>query len=81
MIALADDGFADQFLIGMRAVHVGGVEQIDAQFQRPVQGCRGLAGVDAGRVEIGHAHAAQADGTDLWTVLAQLTCLHEISSL
>ena len=41
----------------------------------------GLAGIHASGVEIGHAHAAQADGGNLRAVFAQLTCLHEINSL
>ncbi|MNF74851.1 hypothetical protein D3C84_568950 [compost metagenome] len=81
LITLAGDGFADQFFVGVRAVHVGGVEQVDAQFQRTMQGGRGFPGVRAGGVEISHAHAAQTDRADLRTVFTQLTCLHEISSL
>ncbi|MNQ78676.1 hypothetical protein D3C85_935970 [compost metagenome] len=80
-VALAGNGLADQFFIGVRAVHVGGIEQVDAQFQRAVQGGRGFAGIRAGGVEVGHAHAAQADGRHLRTVFSQLTCVHEISSL
>ncbi|MNI29551.1 hypothetical protein D3C73_833710 [compost metagenome] len=81
LVALAGNGLADQLFIGVRAVHIGGIEQVDTQFQRAMQGRRGFAGIGAGGVEVGHAHAAKADGRHLRTVLSQLTCVHEISSL
>ena len=55
---------ADQLLVGERAVHVGGVEESDAELERAVDG-RDRLGVVAAAVEVGHAHAAEAHGRDL----------------
>ena len=64
----------------MWAVDVGGIEKVDPQLQGAVQGRDGLLGVGAGGVEIGHAHAAEADGADLGAVVAELTGVHGCSS-
>src|SRR5687767_12156498 len=50
-------------LVRANTVHVRGVEEIDAELQRPVDDGDGR-GVLCGAVKIGHAHAAEADGRD-----------------
>ena len=54
---------ADQLLVGERAVDVGGVEERDAELERAVDRRDRLV-VVARAVELGHAHAAEADGRD-----------------
>src|SRR5207247_775005 len=53
----------DQLLVGVGAVHVGRVEEVDAQVERAVDGRDRLA-VVVRAVELRHAHAAEADGGD-----------------
>jgi len=54
---------ADQALVGEGPVHVGRVEERAAPVERPVDH-RHRLGVVGGAVELGHAHAAEADGGD-----------------
>ena len=62
-IAAIADGAADQLLVLVRPVHVGGVEQIDAEVERAVD--RGdRLGLVGGAVELAHAHAAEAERRD-----------------
>ena len=63
LVAPAPDRLADELLVRERAVHVGGVEEVDAEVERAVDGRDGL-GVVAAAVELGHAHAAEAEGGD-----------------
>ena len=57
LVALATNRLADELFVGVRAIHVGGVEQVDAQLQRAVQGGHGFTGIATGGVEVSHAHA------------------------
>src|SRR5713101_9393580 len=52
---------AEQFFIGMRPIHVGGVEECDAELKRAMD-CRDRFLVVASAVKIGHAHAAESQG-------------------
>jgi hypothetical protein len=53
-----------QALVGTDAVHVGGVEEVDADVERGIEHAE--IGRFIGRaIEVRHAHAAQADGGDL----------------
>ena len=60
LVAAAGDRPADQLLVGERAVHVGGVEEGDAELERAVDR-RDRLGLVAGAVELRHAHAAEAE--------------------
>ncbi len=51
---------AHQALVVADAVHVGGVEEVAAELDRPFQGRERLLVVAPG-VELRHAHAAEAD--------------------
>ena len=62
-VALASDGPSYQFFVDVRAVDVGGIEKIDAEFEGAVDGGERF-GVVASAVEFRHAHAAQAHGGD-----------------
>ncbi len=57
-VAPAIDGLPDELFVGERSVHVGGVEERDAEVERAVDRC-GRLGVIPGAVEIAHAHAAE----------------------
>ena len=69
---------ADQFLVRADAVHVGGVEEGDAEVERAVDRRDRLCLV-ADAVEIGHAHAAETEGGDFEALLAEFAGLHRIS--
>ena len=60
-VAPAGDRLTHEPLVGVRPVHVGGVEEVDAQVERPVDGRDRFAFV-RGAVELGHPHASQAEG-------------------
>ena len=67
LVAAAGDRAADESLVGERPVHVGGVEERDAEVERAMD--RGDRFVLVRRsVELGHAHAAEADRRDLEAV-------------
>jgi hypothetical protein len=42
LIALALEGAADQFFVFVRTVDIGGIEKVDAEFERPVNGGDGF---------------------------------------
>ena len=63
LVAAAGDGLADELLVGERAVHVGGVEEGDAEVEGAVDG-RDRLGLVAAAVELRHPHAAEAEGGD-----------------
>src|SRR3712207_2751554 len=73
LVAPAGDGLPDEPLVGERAVHVRGVEEGDAEVQRPLDGALGLRLV-TGAVELAHPHAAQSLGRDGQP--SQCACLH-----
>jgi len=54
---------SEQALIGAGAVHVGGVEKIDADVERCVEHAE-IGGFIGRPVEVRHAHAAETDGGD-----------------
>ena len=67
------DGLPHQLLVREWPVHVGGVEQRDAQVERAVDGGDRLRFVRR-PVELAHAHAPEAEGGDLER--AELACFH-----
>jgi len=54
---------ADEFFILVRTIHIGGIEEVDAQFESAVNGGDRLP-VIASSVELRHSHAAESDGGD-----------------
>jgi hypothetical protein len=77
-LAAAGDGAPDQLLVLAEAVHVGRVEERDAQLQRAVDGTDGF-GVVGGAVELGHAHAAEPHFAHQRTVATKSALLHRPS--
>ena len=66
---------ADEFLVGVRAVDLGGVDQGDAEVERAVDGADGFGVVGAGAgVRERHAHGAEADPGDVQ--VSELDVLH-----
>src|SRR3954464_8702463 len=55
---------SDELLVGERTVHVRRIETRDPELESAMYGRDGLL-VVATRVEIGHAHAAEAEGGDV----------------
>jgi len=64
LVAAAGDRLADELLVGEGPVHVGRVEEGDAQVEGAVDG-PDAGGLVAGAVELRHPHAAEAEGGDL----------------
>jgi len=60
LVPPAGDRLTHELLVGVRSVHVGRVEEVDAQVERPVDGGDGLDLV-RGAVELRHPHAPQAE--------------------
>ena len=54
------EGAADQFLVGVRTINVGGIEKRDSEVERASNGGEGFLFV-AVAIKIGHAHAAESD--------------------
>jgi hypothetical protein len=79
LVAAAGDRAADEHLVRERAVHVGGVEEGDAELERAVDRRDRLVLV-ARPVEIGHPHAAEADPRDLEALCAERDSPHPESS-
>ena len=63
LVPPAPDRLPHQALVGEGPVHVGGVEEGDAEVEGAVDGRDGLLVVAPG-VEVAHPHAAQAEGGD-----------------
>src|SRR5690606_29459331 len=63
LVAATLERTAQQLLVRVRAVDFGGVEEVDAELERPVDGGNGLALVTVGgrSVRLAHSHAAKAD--------------------
>ena len=59
LVAAPGQRLADEHLVGVRPVHVGGVEEGDPELEGPVDG-GGRLGVVRRPVEVGHPHAAEA---------------------
>ena len=66
VVAAVLDRPADELLVGEGAVDLGGVDERDAEVERAVDGADrlGVVGARAG-VRAGHAHAAEADASDV----------------
>ena len=66
IVATPLEGAADEFLVGVGAVDLGGVDVGDAQVECPLDGADRL-GVAAVRVEViaGHRHRAESDARDV----------------
>jgi hypothetical protein len=80
VVPAALDGAADQFLVGVGAVDLGGVDEVDAQLQGAVDGADGLVVVGSGPgVGGGHAHRSQADPGNVQ--VTQFDVLHSSSLL
>jgi uncharacterized protein len=75
LVPVSGDRPPDQLLVGEGSVHVGGVQQGDAEAERPLDGGDRLLLV--GRpVRLAHHHAAQADGRDPQTLAAERALVH-----
>ncbi len=70
------DRLADELLVRAAAVHVGRVEEVDAELEGAVDRRDRLALV--GRpVELRHPHAAEAEGRDLELLRAKFASVHD----
>ena len=78
LVAPPRQRFADQLLVGEGAVHVGGVEHGDADFRSAIDGRDRLTlvAILGCPVEIGHAHAAEADCSNLEPLRPHAALLH-----
>ena len=66
LVAAVLDGPADQFLVGVGTVDLGGVEVRDAEVQRPVDGANRLGVAACSDVVVaGHRHGAESYAGDV----------------
>ena len=77
LLAAVGDRAADELLVGVGAVHVGGVQEVAPQLQGALDRGDRLAFV-GGAVEGRHAHAAQADLRDLRAVGPESALVHDV---
>ena len=75
-LAQRRERLADQLLVGERAVDLRGVEEGDAAFDRGADSLIISPRVRRRSVGVAHAHAAEADGRDLQTAIADFALLH-----
>ncbi len=75
LVAPAAEGAADQFLIAADTIHVGGVDEIHAEFDGAMDR-RDRFRFIASAVEFGHAHAPEPQCRDSQTRTPQITLLH-----
>ena len=79
LVAYRGERLADEFLVDVWAVDLGGVEEGDAALDRAAQdGDHRVPVAGVGPVALGHAHGAQADGRDL-QALAECSHVHGVS--
>jgi hypothetical protein len=79
LIAYGCQGLADEFLVGERTVHLGGVEEGDAAVDGGAdQGDAVLAG-DGRAVAVAEAHAAEPDRGDLQAAGSKVALDHGFS--
>src|SRR5271169_3858303 len=76
LVALALDCTSDEFFVFVRPVDVGGIEKVDAEFKRPMNG-RDRFGVIASGVKLRHAHAAQSESGNFEAGKSKRAGLHE----
>ena len=71
-VAASGNRAPNQFLVGERAIHIGGVEKVKPQFQRAMNGRNRFVfvafAVIALAVKIRHSHAAQAQRGNFQTL-------------
>ena len=79
-VAHALDGAPDEFLVFVRAVDIGRVEEVDPQLESAVDGGDGFRVIPRA-VEFRHTHTAKAQGGDFETGVAKKTLLHDGSLL
>src|SRR5438874_646219 len=70
LIAPSLDCAPDQLFVGVRAVYVGGIEQVDPQLDSAVDGGNRLL-VVARSIKIGHSHAAKSDRRGMQALRAE----------
>src|SRR5262249_51341203 len=79
LVAPPLEGPPHQLLVGERPINFGGVDEIDAELERAMDGANRLRIIGAGAgIERRHAHAPEPDARDLQ--ISQVSALHESSS-
>src|SRR6266542_2236289 len=72
------EGFTNQLLVRERTIHLGGVEEGDAAFnRRPYEGDH-LRPVRGRTVAIAHSHATEPNGRNFQIAESQFSLLHSI---
>ena len=80
LVAAPPDRTPHEDLVGERAVHVGRVEEVDPQLERPLDRRDRLL-VVALAVELGHPHAPEPLLRDLEPLATKIARLHHVSPI
>src|SRR6516164_3355482 len=67
---------ADQLFIAVVAVHVRGIEEVDAQLDRPIES-RDRFGLVGNSISLRHAHAAESDGRYEQPLTSEFAFFHD----
>src|SRR6267143_4607248 len=73
-------GFAHEFFVCERAVHLGGIEECHTLFYRGSQKRDHLPPVSSRTVRHAHSHAAEAKGRNFEAALSEFALFHSFSS-
>uniref|UniRef100_A0A914Y407 Uncharacterized protein n=1 Tax=Panagrolaimus superbus TaxID=310955 RepID=A0A914Y407_9BILA len=76
LVAIRRQRFTEQVFVGVRAIHLGGVEEGHATLDGGLQQGDALAALHRLALGVGQAHATQAQGGNLQATAAEFTFLH-----
>jgi hypothetical protein len=77
LVGVRRQGFADEFLIGVRTVDLSGVEERDTEVDGPMKQGNHVLPVRHPAVAAGHGHATEPDGRNLQAAEAEGALLHQ----
>ena len=80
LVAMLAQRLADQLLVVADAVHIGGVEKVDAEFDRALQRRGGFV-IVARTVELRHPHASESQFRYFESLAAEFSLLHNLYHL
>src|SRR6266480_4889528 len=77
LFAVASKGASKQLLIGVRTVHIGGVEERNSEFKRAINRSQRFFFISSA-VKIGHSHATETDCRDDRPAASKFSLFHTL---